>query len=76
MASRPIALTDTQLNAIMDAAEPLHPHDRTSFLEWVAERLNGRELGDGFVGRVVRETQREFWHPPEIDPRRYGARHR
>jgi hypothetical protein len=35
MASRPIALTDTQLNAIMDAAEPLHPHDRTSFLEWV-----------------------------------------
>jgi hypothetical protein len=46
------------LTAIIRAAQPLHPHDRGAFLEKVAPRLNGLQLGDGFVGRVARERQR------------------
>ena len=53
MASRPIALSDSQLDTIMDAAQPLHPVDRGPFLEKVAQRLNGREpVGSSVVGSL------------------------
>jgi hypothetical protein len=72
--SRPLALTDDQLQTIMRAAEPLHYIDRGPFLQAVAERLRGvRVLGDGVVARVVRDTQREFWRAPEMEHRQgYG----
>jgi hypothetical protein len=53
---KPIGLTNEQLLTIQRAASPLHPHDRGPFLERVAEMLNGHEIGDGLVGRVVREA--------------------
>jgi hypothetical protein len=62
----PIALTDAQLAMITAAAKPLHARDRTPFLEAVAAPLNGVELGDGVVMRIVRETQRAFWRAPEL----------
>ena len=44
----PLALTDSQLTQIMQLARPLSPHQRSTFLEMLAGKLNGqRELGDG-----------------------------
>jgi hypothetical protein len=60
----PLALTDEQLSAVYAAAEPLVPADRSLFLQDVAAELDGKELGDG---RVVREVQRRYFHPPTLD---------
>jgi hypothetical protein len=60
--SRPLALSDQQLDAVMCAAAPLRPADRDPFLILVAQRLNGHTLGDGLVARVCREVQAEFWN--------------
>ena len=67
---KPIGLTDEQLLAIQRAAGPLHPQDRGPYLEKVAEMLNGHEIGDGLVARVVREAQRQFLRAPELEPKR------
>jgi hypothetical protein len=56
------------------AASPLHPHDRSAYLERVAELLRGRELGDGIVARAAREAQRQFMRAPELEPRRLSGR--
>ena len=66
-----LSLSDSQITAIMAAAKVLTPVDRTAFLELVgqelsAQRVNGHELGDGAIYRVVRELQRRFWHPPHL----------
>jgi hypothetical protein len=72
---KPIALTDDQLDIITRAATPLHYLDRGPFLETVAERLRGiNVLGDGIVARIARETQREFWRTPELEPKRVPSR--
>jgi hypothetical protein len=62
----PLALTDDQLSIIQRAAGPLHPHDRSAYLETVAELLNGHELGDGIVARAAREAQAKFLRPPDL----------
>ena len=63
----PIAISDSQLAMIMRACEPILPADRDPFLRALAHRLQGEpELGDGVVGRAIRELQREFWRPPSI----------
>jgi hypothetical protein len=69
-----IGLTEEQLLAIQRAAGPLHPQDRGPYLEKVAEMLNGHEIGDGLVGRVAREAQRQFLRAPELEPRRVQSR--
>jgi hypothetical protein len=67
-----LSLGDEQLDAVYRAAAPLHPADRSAFLERLAERLPGVEvLGDGLVSRIARETQREFFRSPP-DLRRHG----
>jgi hypothetical protein len=73
---KPIALTDAQLAMITAAAKPLHHRDRTPFLEAVAARLHGVEIGDGVVMRIVRETQRGFFRAPELDADDYAPRPR
>ena len=63
--SRPLSLTDEQMTALLRAAQPLDRDLREPFLLAVARALQGRELlGDGEVFRTIRETQRQFWHPP------------
>jgi hypothetical protein len=42
----PIALSDEQLTAVLAAAAPLRPDDRSVFLEAVAMALQGREVED------------------------------
>ena len=41
--------TDEQLSALMRAATPLPPGDRTAFLEEVASKLQDKVLGDRLV---------------------------
>jgi hypothetical protein len=65
--SEPIRLTDSQMDAIMRAAGPLAPADRSAFLEAVAAGLRGREVGDGLLHRVVAEVQRKFFDPPVLE---------
>ena len=52
----PIALTDAQLAAVMRAAEPLAPGDRSAFLETVAGLLQGQAIGDGAVHRACADA--------------------
>jgi hypothetical protein len=63
----PLALTDSQLDAVYRAAGPLAPTVRPAFLELVAQGLAGAgEIGDGTVARVCAEAQRKFWDPPHL----------
>jgi hypothetical protein len=72
--STPVALNDAQLAMITAAAKVLHASDRTPFLEAVAARLHGVELGDGGVARIVREVQRTFFRAPQLDADNYTPR--
>ena len=60
----PLTLSDAQMDAVMRAA-PLDPDRRSDFLRDVAA-LQGRELGDGLVGRVCSEMQRRYLVPPDL----------
>jgi hypothetical protein len=60
-----ISFTDDQLRAIQSAATPLDRFIRSAFLESVAVYFRGRDsVGDGELGRALRELQREFLAPP------------
>jgi hypothetical protein len=57
----PIALTDSQLTALMAAAAPLQPGDRGVFLEALAVALRDvPEIGDGELHRVAAETIKAY----------------
>jgi hypothetical protein len=65
MPAPPLALTDSQISAIMALARPLSPDQRSRFLELLAAKLNGqRELGDGAIYRLCRDLQRQLFSPP------------
>jgi hypothetical protein len=64
--SRPIALSDEQLDIIRRAAEPLNPHDRGAYLQTVAKLLNGHDIGDGIVARCAREAQQRYLRTPDL----------
>ena len=66
MSRRPLALTDDQMTTVMRCAEPLSPSDRAIFLVDVAAALQGRELGDGVVGRVCAEVQARYLRAPDL----------
>jgi hypothetical protein len=76
---RPIAVSDQQLSAIMNACEPLQPMERSAFLAALAHQLSGySDVGDGELHRLIRELLRQTWRPPEIpremvQHRRVGA---
>jgi hypothetical protein len=67
----PIRITDGQYLAIWNAAAALCPADRDQFVTAVAAELQGRPIGDGAVGRAIREAQVRFAHPepPDVPPR-------
>lgn len=61
----PLALSDDELAAIMDAAKPLQPHQRDQFLREVADELAKHELiGPGIVSRVASRLQRQHLTAP------------
>ena len=61
----PLALTDEQVDALLRAAMPIPPADRTAFLEEIAAKLEGQTLGDGAVLRAIREIQGRYLNPPD-----------
>jgi hypothetical protein len=65
--SRPLHLSDSELDAVMAAARPLNVNVRDAFLQAVAAALAGcSEVGPGTVYRIVAETQRRFFDPPDL----------
>ena len=62
----PLALTDSELDAVLAAARPLPVERRDAFLQAVAAELRGREVGPGLVHRVVAQVQREFFDTPDL----------
>jgi hypothetical protein len=63
--SGPLALSDEQYLAVVQACEPLLPADRSAFLVALAQLLSSETtIGDGTVARAIRSLQREFWRPP------------
>ena len=69
-----LQLTDDQLTALLNAAKPLAPADRSSFLEAVATALRDQAtIGDGVVHRAIVETQKRFRDPPLNGPRPFGT---
>jgi hypothetical protein len=65
--ANPIRLSDSELEAVMAAARPLDVSVRDAFLQAVAAALaNCTDIGPGTVYRVVAETQRKFFDPPDL----------
>jgi hypothetical protein len=64
-AMSPIALSDSELEAVYRAAGPIPPAVRPAFFELVAQSLAGAgEIGDGTVARVCAEVQRAALDSP------------
>jgi hypothetical protein len=59
-----IALSDDQLAIVMGLARPLAPWQRGLYLETVARRLSGVEIGDGTVHAAAVAAQREVLSGP------------
>jgi hypothetical protein len=64
-----LALTDDELAIIQRFASPLHPNDRSTYLERVSQLLKGREIGPGLIHRACEQAQRELRRPAELDGR-------
>jgi hypothetical protein len=63
----PLALSDSELAAIMNAAKPIPPERRDGFLLAVASELKRcGEIGPGSVGRAIRAVQRQYFDPPNL----------
>jgi hypothetical protein len=68
------------MTSLLHAAQPLHPSDRSAFLETVAASLRDQPIiGDGLIGRTLREIQAEFLlgrrpvvEPPSGKPGKYA----
>ena len=57
----PIALTDSELREVMQAAQMVPFDLRQVYLERLAEKLRGKgDLGDGLFHRVAYEVAREI----------------
>jgi hypothetical protein len=63
----PLKLSDEELTAVMQAAQPIAVDRRDAFLRQVAAALQScGEVGPGIVHRVLVETQRVFFDPPDF----------
>jgi hypothetical protein len=77
----PLALTDDELSAIQRAAAPVHPQQRSAFLQALAKELELHPIiGPGLVHRLAAELQRRDVISPEretshsVEPREQLAR--
>lgn len=73
----PIKLTDSQLDAVFEAARPLPRASREAFLIDVAAALQSLvDPGDGDVARIARAMQRKHFDPPLSTDEREEPHHR
>jgi len=64
-----VKLSDDELEAVMTAARPMLPHQRSAFLERMAAELAALDadaIGPGAVARLCRELQREHYAAPDL----------
>jgi hypothetical protein len=74
--AKPLALSDSEYDAVMAAARPLQPHQRGAFLEALALELRPcGELGDGRVHRAIAQVQKQFWDPPVESGYAHAGKH-
>jgi hypothetical protein len=69
----PLQLSDAEITAVMNLAQPIDRRRRDEFLrEVVAEIEASRQTGEGWVHRVARQLQRKYFDPPQLTqlPRR------
>ena len=62
----PLALTDEEMDAVLQAAAPIEPAHRDAFLRDIAAELAkcpAEELGPGSVFCIVRDVQRRHFTP-------------
>jgi hypothetical protein len=64
------SFSDAELDQIMAAARPLPPARRPAFVNAVAAALEGSEVGEGAIHRVVIGLQRQFLNERQGDPYR------
>jgi hypothetical protein len=66
--SRPIALSDDELQAVMDAAKPLAPRERDRFLKAVALAITAlpEGIGPGSIHRAIASVWREYYDAPDL----------
>jgi hypothetical protein len=68
MTSRPLRLTDDELNSVFAAARPLAVNRRDDFLQAVAASLRRCDvIGPGVVHRICAQVQREHFDPPALE---------
>jgi hypothetical protein len=65
--SAPIRLTDSQLDVVMAAAQPIAPVNCGLSLEAVAAGLRGHEVGDGLLHGVIAQAQHRYFDPPMLE---------
>jgi hypothetical protein len=71
----PLKLSDSELDAVMSAAQPLAAERRDAFLQQVAGALQRcGEIGPGVVHRICAEAQRQHFDPPDLSPDEPGRR--
>ena len=59
-----LPLSDQQLQAVTNVTSPLQAWERSPFLQALGQLFAGRsEVGDGELGRALRELQREHFTP-------------
>jgi hypothetical protein len=75
-----LVLSDSQIAQIALVARPLRPAERVTFMAALFQDLIMRrevgEVGDGELGRTLRELQRKYFVPPtdrEISATRNGC---
>jgi hypothetical protein len=76
----PLSLSDDEYRAVEAAAGPVHPQQRSAFLQALAKELELHPIvGPGLVHRLAAELQRRFVIAPErgtsaAEPREQLAR--
>jgi len=71
-----MTLSDTQIAQILLISRPLQPKERTAFMAALfQDLLNHREeIGDGELGRTLRDLQHRYFQPPTVNEiSYYGA---
>ena len=64
-----IALSDSQIAQILLTTLPLQPQERAGFMAALLEALLmcRDDVGDGELGRLLRDLQRRYFTPPSLD---------
>jgi hypothetical protein len=62
-----LSLSDQQMDALTSACRPLQPQERVALMGALHVRFQGRsEVGDGELGRALRDLQRQHFRPPQL----------